>query len=84
MERRCAGLNVVSSRIFAKCKRLESFVTLCAPSLLRQYLPKGIDLSDYSQPQLNAIARQLNERPRKTLGFHTPAEMFSERVALTS
>src|SRR6478736_2633181 len=51
--------------------------------LLRQYLPKGIDISDYSQPQLNAIARQLNQRPRKTLGFHTPAEMFSERVALT-
>jgi hypothetical protein len=36
-----------------------------------------------SQLQLNAIARQLNQRPRKTLGFHTPAEMFSERVALT-
>lgn len=51
--------------------------------LLRQYLPKGIDISGYSQPQLNAIARQLNQRPRKTLGFHTPAEMFSERVALT-
>jgi len=52
--------------------------------LLRQYMPKGIDLSGYSQLQLNAIARQLNQRPRKTLGFHTPAEMFSERVALTS
>jgi len=52
--------------------------------LLRQYMPKGIDLSGYSQPQLNAIARQLNQRPRKTLGFHTPTEMFSERVALTS
>jgi IS30 family transposase len=51
--------------------------------LLRQYLPKGIDISGYSQLQLNAIARQLNQRPRKTLGFHTPAEMFSERVALT-
>ena len=51
--------------------------------LLRQYLPKGIDISGYSQPQLNGIARQLNQRPRKTLGFHTPAEMFSERVALT-
>jgi hypothetical protein len=36
-----------------------------------------------SQLQLNAIARHLNERPRKTLGFHTPAEMFSECVALT-
>ena len=51
--------------------------------LLRQYLPKGIDISGYSQLQLNAIARQLNQRPRKTLGFHTPAEMFSERVAST-
>ena len=51
--------------------------------LLRQYLPKGIDISGYSQPQLNAIARQLNQRPRKTLSFHTPAETFSERVALT-
>ena len=51
--------------------------------LLRQYMPKGIDISGYSQAQLNAIARQLNERPRKTLGFHTPAEMFSECVALT-
>jgi IS30 family transposase len=52
--------------------------------LLRQYIPKGIDISGYSQLQLNAIARQLNQRPRKTLGFNTPAEMFSERVALTS
>ncbi|HEU5296485.1 MAG TPA: IS30 family transposase, partial [Burkholderiaceae bacterium] len=51
--------------------------------LLRQYLPKGIDLSGLSQTKLNAIARQLNERPRKTLGFQTPAEMFSQRVALT-
>ena len=52
--------------------------------LLRQYLPKGIDISDISQAKLNAIARQLNERPRKTLGFQTPAEMFSQCVALTS
>ena len=50
--------------------------------LLRQYMPKGMDLSGLSQLQLNAIARQLNEGPRKTLGFHTPAEMFSECVAL--
>jgi IS30 family transposase len=52
--------------------------------LLRQYMPKGIDISGYSQLQLNSIARQLNERPRKTLGFQTPAERFSECVALTS
>jgi IS30 family transposase len=51
--------------------------------LLRQYLPKGMDISGFSQVQLNAIARQLNERPRKTLGFHTPADMFSECVAST-
>ena len=49
--------------------------------LLRQYLPKGIDISGYSQAKLNAVARQLNERPRKTLGFQTPAEMFSQTVA---
>jgi IS30 family transposase len=51
--------------------------------LLRQYLPKGLDISDFSQSKLNAIARQLNERPRKTLGFQTPAEMFSQCVAST-
>jgi len=51
--------------------------------LLRQYMPKGIDISSYSQAKLNAVARQLNERPRKTLGYQTPAEMFSQSVALT-
>jgi len=51
--------------------------------LLRQYLPKGIDISSYSQAKLNAVARQLNERPRKTLGYQMPAEMFSHNVALT-
>jgi IS30 family transposase len=51
--------------------------------LLRQYMPKGVDISSYSQAKLNAMARQLNERPRKTLGYRTPAEMFSQTVALT-
>ena len=47
-------------------------------------MPEGMYLSRLSQHQLNAIARQLNERPRKTLGFHTPAEMFSTCVASTA
>ena len=51
--------------------------------LLRQYLPKGIDVSTYSQTKLNGVARQLNERPRKTLGYRTPAELFSLTVAST-
>jgi IS30 family transposase len=51
--------------------------------LLRQYMPKGIDISSYSQAKLNAVARQLNERPRKTLGYQTPAEKLSQIVAST-
>ena len=42
--------------------------------LLRQYFPRGTDLSRFSQDYLNRIARRLNQRPRKTLGFETPAD----------
>ena len=42
--------------------------------LLRQYFPKGVNLSDITQAKLNAVARELNERHRQTLGFETPAE----------
>jgi IS30 family transposase len=51
--------------------------------LLRQYFPKGMDLSGITQAQLNAVARRLNERPRKTLNFETPAERFHQTVAST-
>jgi transposase, IS30 family len=51
--------------------------------LLRQYLPKKSDVSRHSQAQLNAIARRLNTRPRKTLGYQTPAAILERDVALT-
>jgi IS30 family transposase len=51
--------------------------------LLRQYFPRGTDLSDFSQAQLDQVSLRLNQRPRKTLGFQTPASKLQASVALT-
>ena len=52
--------------------------------LLRQYLPKGTDLSNVSREELDAIQDSLNSRPRKTLGYLTPSEKLAEFLALTA
>ena len=51
--------------------------------LLRQYFPKGTDLSPISQAQLDQVSLRLNQRPRKTLGFQTPADKLQASVAST-
>lgn len=48
--------------------------------LLRQYFPKGTDLSEYSQRRLTQVAGELNNRPRKSLGFRTPAEVMAQQI----
>ena len=66
------------------CKlALNRLLAIIVARLLRQYFPKGMDLSGIHQNRLNAVARQLNERPRQTSDFETPAERFEQCVAST-
>ncbi len=54
-----------------------------ANCLLRQYFPKGTDISEFSQAKLSVVERPLNKRPRKTMHYETPAEKFEVCVAAT-
>lgn len=88
------GLELAAHRAFTVATNVQ--VYFCDPQspwqrgsnentngLLRQYFPRGTDVSRYSQAQLDAVARQLNTRPRKTLGYKTPADKLAEIVATT-
>ena len=57
---------------------------MCHAGLLRQYFPKGTDLRIHSAAALQAVAQRLNNRPRKTLGWRTPADVFLAGVASPS
>src|SRR5262245_44339223 len=69
---------------FVEDSSLRIHSRLSLSGLLRQYFPKGTDLSRFSQPYLNRMALRLNQRPRKTLGFETPADRDTSGVAVIS
>jgi len=68
---------------FAIRRALGSAAPMKIPTPTRQYFPKKTDLSGYSQADLNKVALRLNQRPRKTLGFETPASKLQASAAST-
>ena len=78
------GLNrAESARLLGRhrstvCREVRRNSTRAATGLIRQYLPKGESMAGLSQHRCNAIARRLNTRPRKRLGFRTPLERYNE------
>jgi IS30 family transposase len=77
-------LHQTAERAFCKAVPWQRGTNENTNGLLRQYFPKKTDLSGYSQADLNKVALQLNQRPRKALGFETPASKLQASVAPTS
>jgi hypothetical protein len=82
IRRRCEALGVLSV-FFSRLLVDRCYQAALLDNRADRCVPKGTDLSVYSQAKLNAVVRRLNERPRKTLDYETPAERFHQTIAST-
>jgi hypothetical protein len=76
-----ADIELDHAGIVVRLLRLDQEILSGRAGLLRQYFPKGTDLSIHSVDEISAVAAALNARPRKTLGWKTPAEALDELLA---